>query len=440
MGIFDYFRRKPIVTEIREDQLLDQTVISDPILRSLLGKDEIDRDTVMNIPSISACVNRIGDTVASLDIKLYKQDDDMVKEIEDDPRVRLLNQETGDTLDASQFKKAMVMDMFLEKGGYAYVNKEGGEIQSIHYVNPRRISFQRGTDPIFKDYRIMCNGRIYEGFQWIKLLRNTQNGYAGKSIIEESPLLLNTVYSALEYEKTLVKTGGNKKGFIQSTVRLTKEAMSALKQAFRNLYSNNTENVVILNDGLSFKESSNTSVELQLNENKRTNADEICKVFLIPPAIINGGATEEDKKLYYEGCILPILERFQTAINSVLLDEDEKSSLFFAFDTTDLTKSDIEKRFKAYEIACKNGFMQVDEVRKNEKLPAFGLDFIKLGLQDVLYYPGTKELYTPNTNKLSKMGEDGGEVEPSVTINTPDDDPDDQTGETMKGGEVEDEN
>ena len=176
------------------------------------------------------------------------------------------------------------------------------------------------------------------------------------------------------------------------------------------MYSNNSENVIVLNDGVSFKEASNTSVELQLNENKKTNAIEVCKVFQIPPTIIEGGATEEDKKLFHENCIIPLVEKFNSAINSVLLTEDEKSSYFFAFDDTDLTKGDIEKRFKAYEIACKNGFMQVDEVRRKEKLPAFGLDFIKLGLQDVLYYPSTNEIYTPNTNQKTSMnaGEGGG--------------------------------
>lgn len=393
MGLFN--RKK----EIRENQLVDETVMSDPLLKALISNDEIDRDTIMNIPAISSCVNMIADTVSSLDIKLYKKTDDKIEEIENDSRLFLLNQDTGDTLDATQFKKAMIVDMFLARGGYAYVNKVGSEVKSIHYVEANKVSFMTGTDPIFKDYKIAVNGKYYEGWQFIKLFRNTVNGYYGKSIIDESPELLNIVYSSQQFEKNLVKTGGNKKGFIQSTVRLSQEAMDRLKTAFRNLYSNNTENVVILNDGLSFKESSNTSVELQLNENKKTNNSDICKLFLVPPALVSGGGTENDRKQYHEACIFPILKRFATAINRVLLTEDEKENMFFAFDDTELTKSDIEKRFKAYEIACKNGFMQIDEVRKNEKLPAFNLDFIKLGLQDVLYYPETGRIYTPNTNK-----------------------------------------
>lgn len=398
--------------EKREEQVMDSTVVSDPILRALLNKDEISRETALNIPEVSACVNKIADIVASLEVKLYRKMDNRIEEIKGDGRVFLLNHDTGDTLDATQFKKAMVTDMFLERGGYAYVNRVGREVRSIHYVEAQKIGFQKNSDPIFKDYRISVNGKLYEGWEFIKLLRNTRNGIYGMSIVEESPLLLNIVRSSQLFEKNLVKTGGNKKGFLQSAKTLSKDAMTALKTAFRNLYSNNSENVVILNDGLSFQEASNSSVELQLNENKQTNGNDVCKIFLIPPTIINGGSSEADRKQFLEDCIIPVLAKFESAINSVVLSEDEKGEYFFAFDTSDILKGDIEKRYKAYEIACKNGFMQLDEVRHNEKLPPFGLDFIKLGLQDVLYYPKTKELYTPNTNKLTLMGEETKKVAP----------------------------
>lgn len=397
MGIFRK-RESAVSNPLNENHL-------DPLLQSILNGEEVTRDEVMNIPSISACVNKIGDTVSALDIKLYKKNKDKIEEIIDDRRTYLLNEETGDTLDAVQFKKALITDMFLEKGGYAFVNKVGTRVESIHYVDARNISFSSNDDSIFKDYQVLVDAKTFEGFQFIKLLRNTRDGYKGTSIIEESPVLLSMIYATQVFEKNLVKTGGNKKGFLESAQRLSKEAMQALKDAFRNLYANNTESVVVLNEGLKFQESSNSSVEMQLNENKTTNNDDVCKVFLIPPSIINGGATEEDKKLFNEGCIIPILKRFEVAVNSVLLSEDEKGTYFFAFDTSDLIKGDIEKRFAAYKTALDSGFMQLDEVRKNEKLPAFGLNFIKLGLQDVLYYPDKNAIYTPNTNKLSNVEE-----------------------------------
>ena len=63
-----------------------------------------------------------------------------------------------------------------------------------------------------------------------------------------------------------------------------------------------------------------------------------------------------------------------------MLDEDEKNDMFFSFDTTDLVKGDIEKRFGAYKIAIDSGFMQIDEVREKEKLPVFWFGLHKTGI------------------------------------------------------------
>ena len=71
----------------------------------------------------------------------------------------------------------------------------------------------------------------------------------------------------------------------------------------------------------------------------------------------------------------------------------------FAPDIYELTKGDIKKRFDAYQVAYKNGFMQIDEIREKEKLPAVGNPFVKMGLADVLYDPATGVLYIPNTNQ-----------------------------------------
>ena len=49
--------------------------------------------------------------------------------------------------------------------------------------------------------------------------------------------------------------------------------------------------------------------------------------------------------------------------------------------------------------------MQADEIRYKEDMPALGLNWIRLGLDDVLYDPKTQLIYTPNTNAYVKMGE-----------------------------------
>ena len=356
----------------------------DALLRASLSDDYMTRDQAMNVPAFAACVNKIAETVSTIPVRLYRLVDGKLDAVEDDDRVRLLNDDTGDTLDGVQFKRALVRDYLTGKGGYAFINRTGNRIRSLHYVKEAEVSFLFTSDPIFKDYDIMIQGTKYKPFEFLKVLRNTEDGRSGRSVVDENSEVLSVAYYSLEYEKNLVKTGGNKKGFVKSAKKLAEPAIKALKAAWRRLYQNNTENVVILNEGLEFQEASNTSVEMQLNENKKTNSDEICKLFNVPPAMINGGATEEDKTNYVQYCLNPILKEFECALNRDLLLESEKGSYYFAADTSELTKGDIEKRFRAYETASKNGFMQIDEIRMRENLPPLGLDFVRLGVQDVL--------------------------------------------------------
>lgn len=394
----------PWQKEERTEQVVEPST-DDVLLKALLGNTTITKEQALNIPSVQSCINFIADTVSMLPIKLYKDNNGKAEEVKDDVRVDLLNDDTKDTLDAVQFWRAIITDYFLGKGGYAYINRNLNNVISLHYVDESYISIVKNTDPIFKDYKILVNGKGYWPYEFIKILRNTKDGAQGISLIEENNLILSVAYNSLIFEETLVKKGGNKKGFIKSPRKLTQEAIDKLKEAWRSLYSNNSDNVVILNDGLEFQEASNTSVEMQLNENKETNSAEICKLFNIPENIIKGTATAKEYTNAFKMGVMPVLKAIECALNRELLLEKEKSSFYFAFDTKEMLKGDIKERFEAYKIAIESNFMQIDEVRYMEDLPALGINWIKLGLDSVLYNPVTGEIYTPNTDSIKKLGE-----------------------------------
>lgn len=404
MGIIKDFK------EFRNEKKQNKSMtIEDLLLQAGLISDEIGKYEALNIPAVSGCMELIANTIAMIPIKLYKEENGAVIEVDDD-RVRLLNDDTGDTLDGFQWKKSMIYDYLLCGNGYSYINRKGNKVESIHYVKENNVSIQEVTDPIFKSYKILVNGQQYEDFEFIKILRKTSNGAFGTGIIEESQEILATAYNALKYENILVKTGGNKKGFLKSQNRLSPEAITELRTQWNNMYKNNTENCIVLNNGLEFHEASSTSVEMQLNENKKTNSNEICKLFSVPNSILDGTASESDYNNYIRSAIMPPLKALETSLNKDFLLHTEQKSYFFAADTKELLKGDIEKRYKAYEIGSKNGFLMTDDIRYMEDLKPLGLEFIKLGLSDVLYNPKTKEIYTPNTGQTAQIDDlKGGE-------------------------------
>jgi len=394
--------RWPWQKEERTEQVAEPST-DDVLLKALLGNTTITKEQALNIPSVQSCINFVANTVSMLPIKLYKDNNGKAEEVKDDVRVDLLNDDTKDTLDAVQFWRAIITDYFLGKGGYAYINRNLNNVISLHYVDESYISIVKNTDPIFKDYKILVNGKGYWPFEFIKILRNTKDGAQGTSLIEENNLILSVAYNSLIFEETLVKKGGNKKGFIKSPRKLTQEAIDKLKEAWRRLYNNNSDNVVILNDGLDFQEASNTSVEMQLNENKETNSAEICKLFNIPVNIIKGTATRQEYTNGFKMGVMPVLRTIECALNRELLLEDEKSSFYWAFDTKEMLKGELLERYQAYKTAIEANFMQPDEVRYMEDMEPLGLNYIKLGLDTVLYNPKTGEIYTPNTNKVQNM-------------------------------------
>lgn len=403
MNIWPFGKHKQ---EVRADTnpSTGDIVESDVLLNALLGRTVITKEKAMDIPTVQACINLLEGVISSLPLNLYhKGEDGRVHEIKN-RRTFLLNNDTGDTLTASQFWRAMIEDYFLGKGGYAYINWTGLNVASIHYVDEASVSILKNTDPIFKDYDILIQGKAYRPYHFLKILRKTKDGMQSRSIQEDNPLIVNVAYGELVYEQNLVRKGGNKRGYIKSPDKLSDEAMSSLRAAFRRLYSNNDENVVVLNNGLEFQEAANTSVEMQLNENKKANSAEICKLFGIPVAMVNesGSPNNTDIDNFIRACTM-LMNDIECSLDRDLLLESEKGSFYWAFDTKELTRGNIKERYEAYKIGLEKNFLQIDEVREKEDLEPIGFEWITLGLDQVLFNPKTGEIYTPNTNALQNM-------------------------------------
>ena len=141
-------------------------------------------------------------------------------------------------------------------------------------------------------------------FKFLKMLRHSKNGWNSVSIVSENEEILKTAYLSILFEQNLNKTGGEPNGFITAERTLTDDSIKNLKEAWRNKYSNmrDRENVLILNNGLKFQPSSATSVEMQLNENKKHNGTEICSMFNVRERMIYGSTTEQGKIDLIEFC------------------------------------------------------------------------------------------------------------------------------------------
>lgn len=365
--------------------------VEDPILQALLENEKITRENAMGIPAVASNVDFISNMIASMPIKLYKDKGDKVEEIKNDYRISLLNEDTKDLLDGPQWKKALVIDYLMGKGGYSVVKWQRNTITGLYYVEDTKVATYKNSDPVYKKCEFLINTKWYKNYEIFRILRNTKDGVIGTGLTSEISKALETAFTTMLYQLNLIKKGGNKKGFLTSQKHLTDEAITRLKNAWKKMYQTAEENCVVLNDGMEFKESSNSSVEMQINESKSTLDMQIDKVFHIKSNF---------NDTFKEG-ILPILTIFESALNRyLLLEKEKKNGYFFAFDINELTKANMKERFEAYKIAKETGWITLNEIRYKENYDEIeGLDIIAMSLGNVLYDTNKKEFYTPNTGE-----------------------------------------
>ena len=409
MGLFDRFKKEEQKREETPTPVQEELIPNDVLLQALLNSEAVTREQALTLPAVSGAVDFISGMIASMPVKLYKYKDGKVESKDDDPRVKLLNGDTGDCLDAFQLKKAMVEDYLLGKGGYCYIRRNRNDVTGLFYVKDIYVSAIPNFKPIYKDFYIIVEGETYQKYEFIKLLRNTKDGATGIGLTQEVGKALETAFNTLLYQLNIVKSGGNKKGFLKSQRKLGQDEINVLKNAWNNLYGNSTDNVVVLNNGLEFQEASNSSVEMQLNESKKTLQDEINNIFHIYP--------NDFYRTFKEG-IYPIVKAFTTALNKDLLLEKEKDKMFFEFDVKEILKANVKERYEAYKIAKETGWITLNEIRRQENMNYIeGLDVINVGLGAVLYDTNTHQFYTPNTDTTANITDAPEQPESAIDEN-----------------------
>ena len=370
----------------------EQTVeppVDDVLLSALLRGEPITREKAMTVPAVSAAVGFISDLIASMPVKLYKNKNGKIEEQKNDERVKILNVDTGDMLDGYQLKKALVEDYLLGKGGYAYIRKYKNQVTGLFYVPDIYVAFLKNYKPIFKNFTILVEGKEYKHYEFVKLLRRTADGASGIGLLAEVSKALETAYQTLIYQLNAVLRGGSKKGFLKSTRKLGQAEIDVLKNAWQSLYAAGQNNVVVLNEGLEFKEASNSSVELQINESTQTLQAEINNIFRIRPNFYDT----------FREAIYPIVKAFETALNRDLLLENEKKYFYFKFDVMDVLKANLKERYETYKLAKETALLTINEMRESENLSKIdGMDVVNVGLGAVLYDINTHTYYTPNTD------------------------------------------
>lgn len=377
----------------------DDEVLADFIsgLSPLSGK-VVSKKEALSIPVVAQSVNWISSVVASLPIKMYRKTEKGYIEVYDDYRLPLLNDYSGNCMTANDLKRQVISDLLLDGNGYAYISKRGNKITKLSYVPTTKLTYTESVNSIDKLLNVWVDGKPVQDYNVFRVVNNTKNGISGIGFVSDCQDLLGTILSSLKYEHTSISSGV-RRGFLKSKTKLDSEKLSELKQAWRKLTSPEQSDVLVLNAGIEFEDASSTATESQLSQNKTINIQQVLSYFGLPTNFLEG-ANSDSYLTAVRIAILPIVSQLTTALNNYLLLESEKGTLKFDIDTNDVLRINSNERFDAYQKGLSSGILTIDEVRRMEALPVLDMQYLKLGLGDVLYNVQDGKIFVPNTGQM----------------------------------------
>lgn len=395
----------------REKRSTENDVIADVLngLSPLVNGKTISRKQAMSIPVVTKSVNWIASAIASLPIKMYRRTDKGYIEIYDDYRLPLLNNYSGNCMTANDLKRQVIIDLLLEGNGYAYISKLGNKIEKLSYIPTSKLTYTESVDNIDKIVNVWVDGKQVQDYNVFRLVNNTKNGISGVGFISDCQDLLSTILSSLQYENNSISSGV-RRGFLKSKSKLDKDKMDELKQAWKRLTSPSQSDVLVLNAGIEFEDASNTATESQLSQNKTINMHQILAYFGLPTNFFEG-ANSDAYLTAVRIAVIPIVKQLVNALNNYLLLESEKQDLKFDIDTSEILRINANERYNAYQTGLSSGILTIDEVRRMENLPVLDMQYLKLGLGDVLYNIKDGKIFVPNTGAIVDPNNNDVEIE-----------------------------
>ena len=152
---------------------------------------------------------------------------------------------------------------------------------------------------------------------------------------------------------------------------ITSEQAQDLKAAWIAGNGGRQRGPAVLSGGVKYQPLEFSSVDMELLDSRRYNAEQMCTLFGVPPHLVGVPSqdsktysnVQQDSQFFVRFTLRPLAIKIEEAL-STLLPRGQRA--VFNFDA--VLRADTQTRYDAYETGLRAGFLTIDEVRALEGL------------------------------------------------------------------------
>ena len=328
---------------------------------STSGK-HVNERSAMQMTAVYACVRILSESIASLPVHLYQNQDEGSKtRAVKHPLYRILHDEPNPEMTSFVFRETLMTHLLLWGNAYAQIIRNGkGEVIGLYPLMPNRMTVDRDVFGRICYCYQMQDSDAHTGKSGNVTLKPSDvlhipglgfDGLVGYSPIAMAKNAIGLSIATEEYGARFFANGATPGGILEfpGTVKNPESIRESWNKGFSG---NNAHKVAILEEGMKY-----TPI-----------------IFRVPPHMVGDlekssfSNIEQQSLEFVKYTLEPWIIRWEQSLNRALLSETEKPDYFVKFNVDGLLRGDYQSRMNGYAIARQNGWMSANDIRSLEQL------------------------------------------------------------------------
>ena len=327
----------------------------------------VNEQTALAISTVYACTYKISSTLASLSLGIYERNGRSINTASNHPAYDVVTDAPNAAMTAYEFWETIISHAVLNGCGYALISRDGSgyatRLQIVDYYEVDRMPAENEEGYI---YRVKDVGMV-----------QPENMLAICNLQRKSPIRLHRenlglAKAAQDFGANYFGSDGQMTGILSSDQPLKKEQMDIIQGSWNK--ASGQAGTKLLPFGFKYSRISISPDEAQFIETRKFQAEEICRIFSVPPALVQLESqttynnVEQQNLMFARHTISPWAKRIEQEIDRKLLMQGERPRIYSKFNLNDLFRGDMQARATFYREMLTTGVMSINEVRMKEEM------------------------------------------------------------------------
>lgn len=328
-------------------------------------------NSAMNLSAVYRAVEIISNSIATLPVKILINDESGKNEADKHPLNYVFSdRNTNNIISKFTLFKLLVQSVLLRGNGFALIERSGGMVKSLRYLEPNDVNivYDKIKNTLYYDVPIVK--RHVDPKDMIHLVMFSYDGIKGLSVLQNAARSIGIAQASENAAKSFFDNGMMINGILKVQGPVNQKQREDLRAAWNETYTANGSGIAILQGNMDYQTIQLSAKDSQMLESRQFSVTDIARFFGISPVLLgdlsaktNLNTFEALQNDFLVHTLQPYITMIENEMNRKLLSPSE-DNLSITLETNEILRIDKAAQSNYYSTLINSGVLSINEVRK----------------------------------------------------------------------------